>query len=171
MGQWLATFFGGISFDSLIGTAAVIVGLIGSIAALRGVNTWRSEMIGRRRAELAEETLARFYEARDNLAWARIPGGFQGEGETRQRIAGETENERADRDAYYRTVERISKKAEFWSTFDASRYRFRAVFGTPAADPFEKILNQRHAVGIAVGALIRHDHAHRHIRDRALSEH
>jgi hypothetical protein len=171
MSYWLSNFLAGISFDSLVNVAMAGTALAAAIVAARGVNTWRMEMVGRRRAELAEETLARFYEARDHLAWARFPGGFQSEGQTRERIAGETEDEAANRNSYYRTVERMNSRSEFWSTFDASRYRFRAVFGSAAAEPFDAVRNRRHEVSIAVGALIRHDHAHRHLRDRAISEH
>jgi hypothetical protein len=159
------------AFNATIGAAAVAVGLAGTIVAWRGVSTWRAEMIGRRRAELAEETLARFYEARDHLAWVRNPLAFAGEGRTREPGAEEAENERADRDAYYVPVERITKKADFWASFDASRYRFQAVFGTLAAEPFDTVRNRRHAVTIAAGALIRHDRAHRHVGDRAVSVH
>jgi hypothetical protein len=45
------------------------------------------------------ETLAMFYQAREIIAWARHPGSFQGEGSTRERVDGETEDEARQRDA------------------------------------------------------------------------
>src|SRR6202046_1819895 len=57
-----------------IGTLATGAGAgLGGWAALRGVNAWRIEALGRRKAELAEEVLAQFYRARDALIWARLP--------------------------------------------------------------------------------------------------
>ena len=166
MSYWLENFIAGISFGSVVNAVASLAGLVAAIAAIRGVSTWRSEMVGRRRAELAEETLTRFYEGRDYLAWTRHPFAFAGEGQTRETPADETESERRDRYVYYVPVERITKKAEFWASFDAATYRFRAVFGPSAAEPFNIVRNRRHDNSVAAGALIRHDRGHRHIRDR-----
>lgn len=171
MSYWFENFLAGISFNGIINLGAVCAAFAGAVAAFLGISTWRAEMIGRRRAQLAEETLARFYEARDHLAWVRNPIGFQGEGETRIRVPGETEQERAERDSYYRTVERITKKAEFWGAFDASRYRFRAIFGASAAEPFDIIRARRHSVAVAAGALIRHDRRHRLVEDHPSHDH
>lgn len=56
------------------GTAmAGLATLIAGWAAVRGVDAWRSEIVGRRKAELAEDVLAQFYRARDVLIWARLP--------------------------------------------------------------------------------------------------
>src|SRR5690242_11617520 len=56
------------------GTAmAGLATLLAGWAAIRGVYAWRSELVGRRKAELAEEVLAQFYRARDVLIWARLP--------------------------------------------------------------------------------------------------
>jgi len=47
----------------LTGLATVLAGW----AALRSLDAWRRETVGRRKAELAEEVLAQFYRARDIL--------------------------------------------------------------------------------------------------------
>jgi len=42
--------------------------LIGIWVAIYGIDSWRREHKGKRQLELAEETLALFYEARDVIA-------------------------------------------------------------------------------------------------------
>lgn len=50
--------------------------LVAGWAAVRGVDAWRSELVGRRKAELAAEVLAQFYRARrDHLGQASRPAG------------------------------------------------------------------------------------------------
>lgn len=51
----------------LLGAATPVAGWAG----LRGVDAWRAEVVGRRKAELPEEVLTQFYRARDVLIWAR----------------------------------------------------------------------------------------------------
>ena len=89
---------------------AAVPGILGGLAAIGGVlvaraglSTWRRETIGKRRAELAEAVLADFYEAHDIIAVARSPGGFEGEGKTRQREIRETEDVSRSLDSYFRT--------------------------------------------------------------------
>ena len=54
--------------------------IIASGTVIFGINAWRREFIGRRKIELAEETLVLFFEARDVVSWIRSPMGFAGEG-------------------------------------------------------------------------------------------
>ena len=123
--------------------------------AWRGLTTWRREMVGRRRSELAEQTLAMFYEARDLLAYARFPVSTGGEGETRPRELHESQGEARYRDALFVPVERLNKQTEFWGHFDASRYRFRSVFGDDAAQSFEIVRAARNRVMAAATMLAR----------------
>ncbi len=62
-----------------------ITAIVGVVIAARGLNKWRAETIGKRKAELAQEVLADFYQARDIIDVARSPGGFGHEGDTRQK--------------------------------------------------------------------------------------
>ena len=140
---------------------AAVPGILGGLAAIGGVlvaraglSTWRRETIGKRRAELAEAVLADFYEAHDIIAVARSPGGFEGEGKTRQREIRETEDVSRSLDSYFRTVERLNNKAEFFAGLHARRYRFRALFGTEAAAPFEDLFRIRGEIIIDARMLI-----------------
>lgn len=125
------------------------------VAAVWGLTTWRRELTARRRAELAEQTLAMFYEARDIIASARFPGGYGGEGSSREKGTNETEDETRAKNAFYIPVERLSQKSEFWGRFEAARYSFMAVFGGDAAKPFDAVRQVRNRVMLSARWLIR----------------
>lgn len=132
-----------------IGTLAAGAGAgLGGWAALRGVNAWRAETVGRRKAELAEEALAQFYQAKDALTWARLPLGdavgkapFIGGGRGAEAMAA--------------PVERLNQASQVFSALQASRYRFMAYFGEEAAKPFEELRKVHSEVMEAAGQLIR----------------
>jgi hypothetical protein len=77
--------------------------------AVYGINAWRREFVGKKRIDLAEEVLARFYEASDVIRIIRSPLGYVGEGSTRQ--AGENESPEAKQilDRAYVVFERYEK--------------------------------------------------------------
>ena len=123
--------------------------------AFMGLHSWRREMLGRRKSELAEKVLSEFYEARDLIRWVRFPGAFKGEGSTREPTNDETDEETRTLNALYVPIERLNSKAKFFSSFEARRYRFAAVFGKDAAKHFDTIINCHNKIGRAAGALIR----------------
>lgn len=144
---------------SWIETTATVVQAIAvsgaAWAAWRGLTTWRREMTARRRAELAEHTLATFYEARDIISAARFPGSSGEEGSSRQRRANKTENEARYKNALYVPVERLTRQAEFWGKFEAAHYSFMVLFGEEAARPFETVRQIKNRVMISAGMLVR----------------
>lgn len=114
-----------------IGTITMALGAcLGGWSAVRGVNAWRDEIVGRRKAELAEEVLAQFYRARDVLVWARLP----------------TETPRTEQSGapghgsgLSSPVERLTMESQLFSELQASRYRFMAYFGPASARPFDEV--------------------------------
>jgi hypothetical protein len=120
---------------------------------IRSLNAWRTEAVGKRKLELAEEVLADFYQVRDIICDARRPAIFVGEGSTRQKK--EWENEHATRmlNAYYAPAERLMNKQDFFAHFFAKQYRFIAFFGPEAAKPYEDIGKIRNEILIAVNML------------------
>jgi hypothetical protein len=98
-----------------------ITAIYGVRIGIQGLNKWRTETIGKRKAELAEEVLADFYEGRDIINAARSPGGFGHEGATRPRAEWESEDDTRTLDAYFRTMERLRNKEEFFARFHARR--------------------------------------------------
>jgi hypothetical protein len=53
------------------GVITAITAVVSAVIALRGLNRWRAEAIGKRKAELAEDVLASFYQLRDIMTFAR----------------------------------------------------------------------------------------------------
>jgi hypothetical protein len=68
-------------YAPIVEAGAIVVTAIAACWALR---TWRHEMVGRRRADLAAETLALFYEARDIISAAPHGGCIGCTGRTRR---------------------------------------------------------------------------------------
>ncbi|WP_068878244.1 MULTISPECIES: hypothetical protein [unclassified Phenylobacterium] len=129
----------------LAGLAALVAGW----AALRGLGTWRAELVVRRKTELAEEVLAQFYQARDVLTWARTPAisGSRG-GDHDAPSVGPHRSLSAP-------IERITEESELFSQLHANRYRFIAYFGERASSAFEEIRAVHTEVVVAAGELVR----------------
>lgn len=92
----------------------------------------------KRRATLAEEVLADFYEAREIIQAVRSPANFSSEGSERQKAEWEKEDDTVTLNGYYATLERLDKRSEFFARFYARRYRFLANFGHEAAQPYDE---------------------------------
>lgn len=138
-----------ISADGTLitGLAALIAGW----AALRGLGTWRAELVVRRKTELAEEVLAQFYRARDVLTWARTPA-------LREAPArGQDGFDAGAHRALSAPIARITEESELFSELHANRYRFIAYFGDKAASAFEEIRAIHAEVVRAAGELVRDD--------------
>jgi hypothetical protein len=131
-----------------------VTAIYGVRIGIQGLNKWRAETIGKRKAELAEEVLADFYEARDVINAARSPGGFGHEGATRPKAEWETEDDTRMLNAYFRTMERLRNKEEFFARLHARRYRFMAHFGTEAGEPYDDFHKIYARIVVAVRMLI-----------------
>ncbi|MGD0389668.1 MAG: hypothetical protein ABSC42_12010, partial [Tepidisphaeraceae bacterium] len=60
------------SWISVAGSCATLIAtVVGTSLAIVGFITWRREHVAKRRAELAEETLARIYEAKEAIEYIR----------------------------------------------------------------------------------------------------
>jgi hypothetical protein len=139
---------------SLPSVVTAITAIVGVFLGIRGLEKWRTEAVGKRRIELAEDVLADFYEARDNINAARSPAGFANEGSTRPRREGETENETRMLNAYYAVAERLNKRNEFFARLEARRYRFIALFGMPAAAPYQELRAIHSDILVAIRMLL-----------------
>jgi hypothetical protein len=109
----------------------------------------------KRRTELAEQVLADFYKAHNLFLSARSPLALTGEGASRKRDEHETESEARHRDAIYAPFERLQKDIDFFSDLHARRYRFKALFGPAAAEPFLAFVSSYNEIAIATRALLR----------------
>jgi hypothetical protein len=116
------------------------------VTAIFGINAWRREFRGKRQIELAEETLALFYEARDAITHIRSPGAWATEGQTRKAGAEEIEEEKRLRDIAFVAVERYQKYQELFNKLHAMRYRFMAQFGAENGKPFDDLRAQVNSI-------------------------
>ena len=98
-------------------------------AIISGVGAWKREFIGKRRIELAEQVLAKFFEVKDAIAFIRNPFSSSEEGKTRQRSDSEPSTESELLDRSYIVVERYSKKESVFADFNILKYKFMASFG------------------------------------------
>ena len=113
--------------------------LIAALTFIAGVSAWRREFVGKRRIELAESVLAMFYEAEDIIKQIRNPVSFVGEGNTRKREEKELKEDSLLLDRAYIVIERYQKREALFSQIRSIRYRVKAMFGTPASEPFDEL--------------------------------
>ena len=113
--------------------------LIAALTFITGVFAWKREFVGKRRIELAESVLAMFYEAEDIIKQIRNPSSSVGEGKTRKRAENELKEDSELLDRAYIVIERYQKREMLFSQIRSMRYRVKAMFGTPASDPFDEL--------------------------------
>lgn len=110
--------------------------IIAAVTFIWSINAWKREHVGRGRIDLAEETLALFYEARDAISAIRSPYGYVGEGQTRKSAPAETTETKDIYDRAFTTRERYYRYSELFNKLHSMRYQFIAVFGKNNAEPF-----------------------------------
>jgi hypothetical protein len=121
----------------------------------RGLRKWRAETIGKRKAELAEDVIADFYEAREIISEARLPGSIcADEGDTRPKKDDETPEETKQYNVYFLVIERLAKHSDFFARLQAKKYRFIAHFGVEAAKPYNDLRQILREIDTAVYMLI-----------------
>jgi hypothetical protein len=119
--------------------------LIGIWVAIYGIDSWRREHKGKRQMELAEETLALFYEARDVIAYIRNIVSYSSETESIKQGENESKERYEARKQASIVFKRYNEKQELFNKIHAMRYRFMAQIGKEKAEPFEelrKIVNE-----------------------------
>lgn len=106
------------------------------LVAIAGVRAWRREFVGKRRIELAEETLAAFYAVLDSIEFIRFPLSSPQEGATRKKGDNEDPADTEMLNQAYVTHERYEARKDVIRRFTALKYRFMAAFGKDAERVF-----------------------------------
>ncbi len=127
--------------------------LIGIWVAIYGIDSWRREHKGKREIELAEDTLALFYEARDVIKYMRHPFSFPGECSDIDKLPEETEDQWRARQNATVAFKRYNERKDLFNRTYAMRYRFMAQVGTVQAQPFEDLNKIVHEVLVAARML------------------
>jgi hypothetical protein len=106
--------------------------LIAGIAAWRGFGTWRHELVGRRRYELAEETLALFYEAESTIAQMRA-----GIVDIRDLSLPTSDRKIDPEDPMVKSFQAVdAERRALFARLASLRFRFMATFGPEHEKPF-----------------------------------
>lgn len=129
--------------------------LIGIFVAIYGIDAWRREHVGKRRIELAEDTLALFYEASDAIKHIRHPASFGFETEQVERGERETEMQFNARKKASVVFYRYNQYQELFSKIHASRYRFMAQIGKDKAKAFDDLREIINSITHAASTLAR----------------
>jgi len=119
--------------------------LIGIWVAIYGIDSWRREHKGKRQIELAEETLALFYEARDVISYIRNPLSHTSETDSVERGESEPEVKYECRKQASIVYKRYNEHQALFNRIHSMRYRFMAQIGKEQAQPFDdlrKIVNE-----------------------------
>ncbi|MBE0619148.1 MAG: hypothetical protein IH605_01005 [Burkholderiales bacterium] len=138
------------AIPSIVTATTAIVGLW---IAKAGLDKWQRETLGKRKAELAEQVLISFYEARDVFKWVRSRGILGGEGQSRKSAEDEDEELRSRRNTYFIPIERLTREKKLFAKLQAQRYAFSAYFGAKATEPFDT-LSQSHTSIISAASVL-----------------
>jgi len=131
-----------ISASSLFVNASLIVTIL---LAIYAIDSWRRSHIGQRKIDLAEETLALFYEAHNAIIHMRSPLSLPAETEGVVREEGESEREWEARRNANVVFHRYKQYSELFSRIHSIRFRFMAQIDKEKAWPFgelQKIVNE-----------------------------
>ncbi|HAO07899.1 MAG TPA: hypothetical protein DCQ50_13165 [Chryseobacterium sp.] len=156
--------------DIIQGLSVTVV----SIVAVYGISSWRRETKWKRKYELAEEVLSCFYEISDKFDIIRSPANYSGEGKTRKRAESETPEESEILDSAYVIFERYEKEKAPFIKLRSLKYRFMALFGGKAGEPFneiEKLTRRLFIAGHRLGNRYWKDQGRRNFTDEQFERH
>lgn len=127
---------------SAIGTGVQGLAFVATtFAVYKGLKGWRDQQLGKRRVEVAEQTLTIFYELNEAISSARFPLSFGSEGKAWRGTDNDPERSGEIVDSYYVPVERLSRHQELFAKARTLRLLCRAYFGDRAEKSFEDIEN------------------------------
>lgn len=135
--------------QSLASVATAVAALIGVGIAWKGLRSWRDEVRGRAKYDVARRVLRAVYEVRNGIAFVRSPFIRKGEAGT-ERSDDDGERTRADRerrDSRWQTVTRPMADLQV-ALLDAE-----VLFGSAFAEAFKELYQLVHELGLNIGYL------------------
>jgi hypothetical protein len=121
--------------------------------AIYGLNSWRREHRGKRQAELCEDALTLFYEAKSVIGYVRSPASFTSETDEIVRQEAESIQKYQARKAAFVVFKRFRDHKELFAKIHAMRYRFMAQIGKEQAEPFEELRRVQNEIQLAAEML------------------
>lgn len=113
--------------------------VIGLWVLFYNISAWQREHRGRRNIDLAEGTLALFYEAKDAIAWIRSPLSFVSETDSIKQGERETDEQYQARKRASIVFVRYNQNKELFNKIQSHRYRFMAQIGKDKTKPFDDL--------------------------------
>ena len=139
-------------FIKVLGSIATgAAALTGAFIAWRGLEKWRSETTGTKRAELAATVLAEFYEMDEIIRSSRNPWVMMHEMAPIEGIPDDVASS-----SNFAPERRLAEHQAFFGRFRARKHEFAAVFGKTAAEPFDQMWKIRLDINHAVDFMLRH---------------
>ncbi|KZB99373.1 hypothetical protein AU375_04449 [Methylobacterium radiotolerans] len=137
--------------DLVVAGAAISTATVG----WKALNKWRDETVGKRRLEVAEETLSAFYQVQEVIHDARAPMIWASEMVKEEGVPDEVVSNSA-----YGPVRRLRQSFDHIRDLRTKRHRFAALFGREATKPWDEIeavLNEINAASEAI-LMLRGEH-------------
>lgn len=130
--DWLKVFNMGVVF---------VASAMPSGVALYGLRTWHREHVGKRRIELAQETLVLFYRARDAVRYIRMElSGPDDVDASIEKFDDETEEQWELRKKASIPRKRYRDNEEVFNQLRATRYQFMVLFGKEYEELFHRVV-------------------------------
>jgi hypothetical protein len=148
--------------------------ILACFAAISGIDAWKREFIGKRKIEIAENMLSRFYQVRDAISIIRNPWGSSDEGKSRKKGESERAEESEILDRAYVVYERYEKQKEVFMEFNMMKYKFMASFGKDTEEIFtrvNKILNSIFLAARMLGTYYWQSQRRLHMKEEQLEKH
>jgi hypothetical protein len=117
--------------------------------AVKSLRAWRTQLVGKRRFEVAEQIVMATHRATEALREIRNPGSFSSEARDRKPVEGETEAEARSRETYYAVYARMRDRAAIFVELSTARLLCKIHFGAVASNHIDAIFRVRHSVRVA----------------------
>jgi hypothetical protein len=146
-----------MSWDELLKAAPPIVQamsiLVTAIFAVKSLHAWRTQLVGKRRFEAAEEVIMAVYRVKDALEFVRSPASTSDEAADRPRSADENPSDARMRDTYFVPLKRLRDAAEDFVQLQKVRVLSKVHFGEEAVNHIKMLFQARAEVIVAAQML------------------
>ena len=125
-------------------------------AIFSGIGAWKREFVGKRKIELAEEALSKFFAVKDAVAFVRSPFRYADEGKSREPGERESEDEAELLDRGYVVFERYHQREALFTEFSVLKYKFMASFGQNTEEIFTDTFSAVNSIFVSARMLVTH---------------
>ncbi len=128
--------------------------VVTALFAVMGLRAWRAQLVGKRKLEIAEETLVLTYKIRNAIAYARLPVHGPQEGLSRPRELANDENFRKLKDSYFVPVERLKAYDDDFARLERQALLSEVYFSPELRASLDELLKTRSRILAAARNLL-----------------